>query len=70
MFYIIFSHLLQLNQVLEVELEKNLLMKEAEKNVSLIKNDITKAEQENLANVEAYKKVFIQIAGPDHLQYF
>jgi len=43
-------------EVLEVELEKNLLMKEAEKNVSLIKNDITKAEQENLANVEAYKK--------------
>ena len=54
---------------MEVELEKNLLMKEAEKNVSLIKNDITKAEQENLANVEAYKKVLIQIAGPDHLQY-
>ena len=54
---------------MEVELEKNLLMKEAEKNVSLIKNDITKAEQENLANVEAYKKVFIQIAEPPHLQY-
>merc|ERR1719510_19967 len=34
--------------------EKELLQKEAEKNVSLINNDITKAEQENLANVEAY----------------
>ena len=44
---------------MEVDLQKNLLQKEAEKNVSLINNDITKAEQENLANVEAYKKVFI-----------
>ena len=46
---------------MEVDLQKNLLQKEAEKNVSLINNDITKAEQENLANVEAYKKVFIYL---------
>ena len=42
--------------VLEIELEKELIQKEAEKNFSVIQNDILKLAEENLANVEAYKK--------------
>ena len=42
--------------VLEVELEKELLQKEADKNVSAIQNAIIKLAEENLADIEAYKK--------------
>merc|ERR1712156_741456 len=42
--------------VLEVELQKELLQKEADKNMSEIQNSIIKLAEENLANVEAYKK--------------
>lgn len=42
--------------VLEIELQKELLQKEAEKNMSEIQNEITKLAEENLANVNAYKK--------------
>lgn len=42
--------------VLEIELQKELLQKEAEKNMSEIQNEIIKRAEENLANVNAYKK--------------
>ena len=42
--------------VLEIELQKELLQKEADKNMSEIQNSIIKLSEENLANVEAYKK--------------
>ena len=42
--------------VLEIDLQKELLQKEAEKNLSEIQNTILKLAEENKANVEAYKK--------------
>ena len=42
--------------VLQVELEKSLLSKEMERNMSAIQNDMIKLAEENLANVEAYRK--------------
>ena len=42
--------------VLEVELKKQILQKEAEKDISLIQNEIYKIAEENVANVTAYKR--------------
>ena len=42
--------------VLEVELKKQILQKEAEKDISLIQNEIFRVAEENVANVTAYKR--------------
>lgn len=42
--------------VLEIELQKEILQKEADKNLSEIQNLIIKNSEENLANVNAYTK--------------
>ena len=42
--------------VLEVELQKELLQKEADRNVSEIQNSIIKLAEENLADIAKYKK--------------
>lgn len=43
-------------KVLQIDLQKNLLKKEAEKNVSALNNQITKEREETLADVAAYMK--------------
>ena len=42
--------------VLEIQLQKELLQKEADKNISEIQNKIIKLAEENLADIGAYKK--------------
>merc|ERR1712150_80923 len=43
-------------KVLAIEIEKDLLQKEGEKNLSALSNTIIKEREENKANVENYRK--------------
>merc|ERR1712108_109648 len=42
--------------VLEIDIQKEILRKESEKNLSLIENDILKEREQNKADIENYKK--------------
>lgn len=46
----------RLKDVLEIDIQKQLLLKEADKNISTINNLMVKIAEENLANVDAYRK--------------
>ena len=46
----------RLKAVLEIDVEKEILKKEGDKNMSVIENEITKLQQETIANADKYSK--------------
>ena len=63
----------RLKDVLEIDIQKQLLIKEANKNISTINNLMVKTTEENLANVDAYRKQKMAAANeklfsPEYIQ--